>query len=71
MSGRRQKASKASVQAALAELLGALGFRAMALQASAEHDDEALKLYARIIVQKAPEERRPEIRYRLERLGLL
>ena len=61
----------ASVQAALAELLGALGFRAMSLQAADEQDEEKLRLYARIIVKQAPAERRPQILRRLEQLGLL
>jgi hypothetical protein len=70
-SGGRREASVASVQAALAELLGALGFRAMALQAGAETDPEALRLYARIILKQAPAERRQPWRERLELLGLL
>lgn len=61
----------ASVQAALAELLGALGLGAMAKQAGAERDPESQKLYARIILNRAPAERRPAMRERLERLGLV
>lgn len=74
MSGYRSGAGKpaeGAVQAALAELLGSLGFGAMAKQAGAEQDEEALRLYARIIVKQAPAERRQAIRERLELLGLL
>lgn len=62
----------ASVQAAaLSELLAALGFGAMAKQAGAEQDEEALRLYARIVLKQAPAEKRQAMRERLERLGLL
>lgn len=62
-----------AVQAALAisELLGSLGLGAMAKQAAAERDAEALQLYARIVLKKAPADRRPAMRERLEALGLL
>lgn len=70
-SGGRRPADVASVQAALAELLGALGFRAMADQAGAETDPEKLQLYARIILRQAPADRRPAMRSRLESLGLV
>jgi hypothetical protein len=69
VSGRSSK--PASVQAALADLLGSLGFRAMAEQVRAETDPEKLGLYARIILEQAPAAKRPAIRERLERLGLL
>ena len=61
----------AAVASMLSELLGALGFRAMALQAGAELDPEKLRLYARIIVKQAPAARRAEIVEGLERVGLL
>jgi hypothetical protein len=66
-----QRPAQASVQALLAELLGALGFRAMAEQARAETDPEKHGLYARIILRQAPADRRPIMRERLEALGLL
>jgi hypothetical protein len=66
-----ERPAQASIQAALAELLGALGFRAMAEQARAETDPEKLGLYARIILRQAPADRRPVMRERLEALGLL
>ncbi len=68
MSGRPEPAS---VQAVLEELLGALGFGAMAKQAGAETDPEKLQLYARIIVKQAPVERKPAIIARLRLLQLL
>jgi hypothetical protein len=61
----------ASGALALSELLQALGGRAMALQAAEERDPEKLRLYARIVVNKAPAGQKAAIRSRLERLGLL
>lgn len=72
MSARRgQPEPVPGLQAALAELLGTLGFRAMAEQARAEADPEKLSLYARIIVQQAPEAYKAAVRERLAALGLL
>lgn len=61
----------ASAAAALSELLQAFGGRAMALQAAEERDPEKLQLYARIILVRAPADKKAAIRSRLERLGLL
>jgi hypothetical protein len=67
-----QPAPLASVQAALAELLGALGCgRALCLQAGVEADPEKLQLYAQIIVKKAPADRKAAIVERLQALELL
>ncbi len=61
----------ASLAAALSELLQAFGGRALAVQAAEERDPEKLRLYARIVVNRAPAEQKAGIRSRLERLGLL
>jgi hypothetical protein len=66
--GRKEPAS---IPEALSELLGALGFGAMAKQARQEQDVEKQRLYASIILRQAPAGRRPAIRARLEQLGLV
>ena len=57
--------------AALSELLQAFGGRALAVQAAEERDPEKLRLYARIVVDRAPAAQKAGIRSRLARLGLL
>lgn len=72
MSGSQNGRSEpASIPEALYELLGALGFGAMAKQARQERDVEKQRLYASIILRHAPSGRRPAIQVRLERLGLV
>lgn len=61
----------ASIAAALSELLQAFCGRAIALQAADERDPEKLQLYARIVAERAPADKKAAVCSRLERLGLL
>lgn len=60
-----------TVQTALSELLGALGFEQMARDVMGETDRDRLSRYARIVVKNAPEAQRMALHSRFVMLRLI
>jgi hypothetical protein len=52
---------KDTIQGAMAEVLAALGFEAMAREVRTEHDPDRLRRYARVCVKNAPEPQRAKL----------
>ena len=61
-----------TIQDAMSELLGSLGFDAMARDVRTEQDVERLRQYARIIVKQSPQEHKMRLAnlFRLHRPAL-
>ena len=59
------------IQTALSELLGALGFTAMARDVATETEWATLSKYARIVVKNSPEHAKRALTTRFYRLRLL
>lgn len=60
-----------TIQHALAELLAALGFAAMARDCATEQRGEVLRKYARVILRATPEPRRRELHTHFAMLRLV
>lgn len=60
-----------TIQTAMSEVLGALGFKTMAREVLTETDGERLRIYARVAVKNSPESKRQRMTQLLRSAGLI